>query len=392
MLINKSLGYYKVDDLEFDSKIAACIHATKFNKTVQWIFNNNIFENYSWNIEPIETLDQLYDRKARELREKYDYLIISYSGGSDSHNIVESFLRQGLHIDELLINTMTEGNGRFMPISIENKTSHNAGASEHELQTIPRLKEIESRSPNTKITIVDLTKFLFSFFDSYGDAGWIETKREGLNPLNVTRYNYLYFSEVRKKFDKDKKIAIVVGIEKPRTFIHGRNNNFYIRFSDRAANVASVNDFMHEYPNSTVEYFYWSPDSCDILCKQAHVIKRWLEVNPKYQNLWNGKSVTKEMFRLVHERLLRTLIYTTWNNSWYQADKSTSDWYSEFDSWFIRGHSGSKTHSIWLDGLNYVKTNAETFVNNKNGYADGLIVFSHDYKIGSINTINNFKF
>jgi hypothetical protein len=368
MLINKSLGYYKVDDLEFDSKIAACIHATKFNKDVKWIFNNDVFEKYSWNVEPTETLDQLYDIKTKELREKYDYLIISYSGGADSHNIVESFLRQGLHIDELLINTMSEGNEKFLPVSVENKTSHNAGASEHVLQTIPRLKEIQNRSPQTKITIVDLSKFLFSFFDSYGDASWIETKREGLNPLNVTRYNYLYYSEVRKKFDKDKKIAIVVGVEKPRTFIYDKNNNFYIRFADRAANVASVNDFMHEYPNSTVEYFYWSPDSCNILCKQAHTIKRWLEINPQHKHLWIGKAQTPEMFRLVHERLLRTLIYTTWNDSWYQADKSTSDWYSEFDSWFIRGHAGTKTHTVWLEGIKHVQKNAEKLDNNKKGY------------------------
>lgn len=390
MLINKTLGYYKVEDLEFDSKILACIHATKFNKPVQWIFNNDVFGKYRWDVEPIESLDQLYDRRARELREKYDYLIISYSGGADSHNVVESFLRQGLHIDELLINTMSEGNGNFMDISEDNKSSHNAAASEHVLQTIPRLKEIQNRSPKTKITIVDLTKFLFSFFDSHGDASWIETKREGLNPLNVTRYNYLYFSEVRKKFDKDKKIAIVVGVEKPRTYIHSETNNFYVRFNDRAANIASVNDFVKEYPNSTIEYFYWHPDSVDMICKQGHVIRRWLEANPQYKHLWSGKALSKEVFRLVHERVLRTLIYTTWNDNWYQADKSTKDWYSEFDSWFIQGHAGSKTHNIWSEGLNYVKQNASNFINQKNGYADGLVMFNHDYNLGPMSPINIF--
>jgi hypothetical protein len=391
MLINKSLGFYKVDGLEFDSKILACIHATKFNKKVEWCFNNDIFDRYPWHIEPAESLDQLYDRRSKELREKYDYIIISYSGGADSHNVVESFLRQGLHIDELLINTMSEGNGNFMTISENNKSSHNAAASEHVLQTIPRLKEIQNRSPRTKITIVDLTKFLFSFFDQHGDASWVETKREGLNPLNVTRYNYLYFSEVRKKFDKDKKIAIVVGVEKPRTFIHSKDNNFYIRFNDRAANIASVNDFVKEYPNSKVEYFYWSPDSVALICKQAHVIKRWLEINAQYRDLWVGKTLSKEVFRLVHERVLRTLMYSTWKEEWFQADKSTKDWYSEFDSWFIQGHANTKTHAIWLEGLKYVEQNAANFLNVKNNQTDGLMMFNHDYKIGPMASINNFK-
>lgn len=381
-MIKKALGYYKVDNIEFDSKIQACLFATKFSKSVTWIFNDDIFSNYDWSLEPSLSLDALYDMRSRSLREKYDYIIISYSGGADSHNIVESFLRQGLHIDELLINTMSEGNGKFMNISQDNKSSHNAAASEHVLQTLPRLQEIQNRSPKTKITIVDLTKFLFSFFDDHGDASWIETKREGLNPLNVTRYNYLYFSEIRKKFDKDKKIAIILGVEKPRTYIHSQTNDFYIRFNDRASNIASVNDFVKDYPNSTVEYFYWSPESVDILCKQAHVIKRWLELTPMYLDLWSGKSLSKEVFRLVHERVLRNLIYSTWNESWYQADKSTRDWYSEFDSWFIQGHRGTKTHTIWLEGLSYVQSNAGNFVNIKNGIADGLVMFNHDYKIG----------
>ena len=386
--MNKKTGYYKVGDLEFESKIQACLFASKINQDVSWHFNEEVFSKYPWHIEPELTLDQLYDKRARELREKYDYIIISYSGGADSHNIVQSFIRQGLHIDELLVNTMTEGNGNFMPISADNKSAHNASASEHVLQTIPRLNEIHNKIPGTKITVVDLTKFLFTFFESHGDASWVETKREGLNPLNVTRYNYLYFSEIRKKFDKDKKIAILLGVEKPRTFIHSKNNNFYIRFSDRAANIASVGDFIHEYPNSTVEYFYWSPDAVDILCKQAHVIKKWIHANPQYKDFWIGNRVTKEVYRILHERLLRSIIYTTWDQSWFQSDKSTRDWYSEFDSWFINGHAGSRSHAIWLEGIRFIENNAKNFLNStkfNNSKSDGLVTFTRDYPIGPFN-------
>jgi hypothetical protein len=378
-MMNKKLGFYTVGNLEFESKIQACLHGTKTKQPVQWNFNNKVFSTYSWHIEPSLTLDQLYDRRAKELREQYDYIIISYSGGSDSHNIVQSFIRQNLHIDEILVNTMSEGNKNFMPITPDNKTAHNAAASEHILQTVPRLNEIYNHLPNTKITVVDLTKFLFSFFESHKDASWVETKREGLNPLNVTRYNYLYFSEIRKKFDKNKKIAIILGVEKPRTFINSQTDKFYVRFSDRPANVASVGDFIHEYPNATVEYFYWSPDAVDIVCKQAHTIKKWLEINPQCKDFWVGNKLTKEVFRLVHERLLRSIIYTTWDQNWFQADKSTRDWFSEFDSWFIQGHSNSRSHAIWLEGIKYVSQNASDYINKD---ADGLLTYHHDYLIG----------
>jgi hypothetical protein len=381
-MINKKLGYYTVDNLEFDSKIKACIFATQHKKSVNWHFNDQIFDSFDWNQEPVESLDTLYDRRARELREKYDYIIISYSGGADSHNIVESFIRQGLHIDEIIVNTMEEANQKFTIVDPTIKNPENA-AAEHYLQTIPRLEDIRKRNSKIKITILDLSNYLFESWLEAGDASWIMDKREGLNPLNVTRFNYLHFSEVRKNFDKGKSIGLILGVEKPRTFIHS-NGKFYIRFTDRATNIITVENHIKEYSNSVVEYFYWSPDSIHILCKQAHIIKRWLEMFPQYQNLWFHKNMTAETFRLTHERILRPMIYSSWNNEWYQADKATKDWHSEFDSWFIDGEKGSTQHNIWLEGLSYVTENAKDYINFDNGKADGLKIFAHNYPISEM--------
>jgi hypothetical protein len=382
-MINKKLGYYTVGEFEFDSKIQACLYANKNNQEVVWHFNETVFKNYPWSKEPAESLDQLYDRRTKQLREEYDYIIISYSGGADSHNIVESFIRQGLHIDELIINTMEKGSNKFTVVDPNVKNPENA-AAEHQLQTIPRLKEIKNRIPKTKITILDLTDHLFDSWLNVGDASWVMDKREGLNPLNVTRFNYLHFNDVRKQFDKDKKIALILGVEKPRTFIHP-NNKFYIRFTDRATNIITIAEHIKEYPNAVVEYFYWSPDSCDILCKQAHVIKRWLEANPQNQSLWFHKNITGESFRLVHERILRNLMYTTWNSEWWQADKATKDWYSEFDSWFINGYVGTKQHNIWLEGINYIRGNASNFINTSKGHDDGLNAYAYNFPVAEMN-------
>ena len=109
-MINKKLGYYTVGDVEFDSKIKACIYAQTNNQDVVWHFNNEIFEKYSWHIEPEKSLDELYDLRARQLRESYDYIMLSFSGGSDSNQIAESFMRQGLLIDEIIVNTMEKAN------------------------------------------------------------------------------------------------------------------------------------------------------------------------------------------------------------------------------------------------------------------------------------------
>lgn len=384
--MDKNLGYYLCDGKEFTSKIQACLHAEKVNKPLSWIFNNHIFEKNDWKTEPVESLDALYDQRARELREKYDYLILSYSGGADSHNILMSFIRQNLLIDEIIVNTMDKGNSKYTIVN-QNIRDPRHAASEHYLQTVPRLKEVENLIPRTKISIFDLTDNLFDSFTKAGDASWILDKREGLNPLGATRFNYIHFSEIRKKFDKDKKIALVLGIEKPRTFIHS-NGSFYIRFTDRATNLVTVAEHIQDYTNSTVEYFYWSPDSCRLLTKQAHIIKRWLEAFPDKQHLWIGKTLTAEKYRLVHERLLRNILYTTWDDNWYQADKATKDWYSEFDAWFIDGHVGTNAHTIWLDGVRYLEENAKSFVKaGDDGIKDGLIVYSHNYEIGPMRNL-----
>jgi hypothetical protein len=386
-MINKKLGYYICDNLEFESKISALTYSNISKKPVEWIFNDLEFNLHDWSTEPVESLDQLYDRRARELREKYDYLILSYSGGSDSHQILMSFIRQNLLIDEIIVNTVEKGWKNFTILDPKNTSSLNSGA-EHYLQTIPRLKEIENLIPRTKITICDLTDHVYDSFLKAGDASWVLSKREALNPIGVTRFNYIYFDEVRRKFDKQKRIGLVLGVEKPKSIIH--NGQFWIRFNDRAANMVTIIDHIKDYDNSVLEYFYWSPDAVPILIKQGHVIKRWLEINPQYQQYWNSTTDFKTI-RIYHERLLRSVIYSsTWNENWFQVDKAVRDWTSEFDNWFIEGSVGTKANRIWQEGVDYVRNNLSSFLRMAPGSdnPDGLQMFVKKYLIGSIKNTN----
>ena len=78
-----------------------------------------------------------------------------------------------------------------------------------------------------------------------------------------------------KNFDKNKTIALVVGLEKPRTWI--KKGVLYMVMNDRAANIITVAEHIRDYTNSSVEFFYWSPDALKIIAKQCHTIKKWLE-------------------------------------------------------------------------------------------------------------------
>lgn len=386
-MLDKKIGYYTCDNLEFESKILAFFHSNRTGKPVEWIFNDQEFRLYNWKVEPSESLDFFYNKRAKELREKYDYLIISYSGGADSHQMLMSFVDQGLLVDEILVNTLEKGWQSVTTIDPNNKSSLNNGA-EHYLQTLPRLKEIEKLIPKTKITICDLTDSVYNSFLNVGDASWVLQKREALNPIGITRFNYVYFDEVRKRFDREKSIGLVLGVEKPKTLVY--ENKFLVRFNDRAANMVSIVDHVKDYDNSVLEYFYWSPDTVPLLIKQGHVIKRWLENNPQYLKYWTIGTSYKTI-RTFHERFLRSVVYpSTWNDSWFQVDKAVKDWYSEFDNWFIEGAKGTNAHYIWQEGVEYIKTNLKDFV--KLDYdtqeSDGLKPFAKSYMIGYMN-INN---
>jgi hypothetical protein len=91
-------GYYLVDGIKTFSKFEAWQHARDAgisSESIRFDFNSDLFSTIDWSIEPSESLDKLYANRARQLREKYDYIVLVYSGGIDSHVALQSFLKNG---------------------------------------------------------------------------------------------------------------------------------------------------------------------------------------------------------------------------------------------------------------------------------------------------------
>ena len=94
-------GYYKVGNQKFYSKAQAILYDQQNHKGIDFIFNDEDFLSADWKNEPQESLDEIYKQRAQQLREKYDYLVLSYSSGVDSTNILHSFLYNNIHLDEV---------------------------------------------------------------------------------------------------------------------------------------------------------------------------------------------------------------------------------------------------------------------------------------------------
>jgi len=357
--MNEVLGYYTVGNKKFESKIHALIEATTLKKPVRWIFNNDAFESVNWAVEPQESLDQLYRRRARQLREKYDYLVLCYSGGSDSNNILESFIAEGLKIDEIVTNFIVDAT---KPITNQNITStkaenHNA---EWDLLTKGRMQYIHDNMPGAKISNFDMSKPILDHFKDHQDGSWVLKCKEWANPMSTQRYNVIHDIGLRKQFDRSRSIGVILGVDKPPLIL--RDGRLFLQFTDTTANITPMSEHIRSYDNSTVELFYWSPDSADILRKQAWTVLKFLRTNKQYQDLWDWKAKFPghplyEKARTLKESIMRNVIYTTWNANWFQAEKGTIGWTNVNDAWFFEHMKDTPEHRAWKNGIDYLLTN-----------------------------------
>jgi hypothetical protein len=82
---------------------------------------------------------------------------------------------------------------------------------------------------------------------------------------------------------------------------------------------------------------------------------------------------------------LRSLLYSGWDDSWFQADKSTNWWNTEFDSWFRKDPQFSKEFKLWQHGIGFLAAKIPEYVTYNNyGQADKLKVFKNQYLIGTM--------
>ena len=94
-------GYYTVGSYKTYSKVEALEYHAQNKHAVQWHYNPEVYNNFDWTVEPPGSLDNWYRARALQIREQYDYLVIWYSGGADSDNILNTFVKNNIFIDEI---------------------------------------------------------------------------------------------------------------------------------------------------------------------------------------------------------------------------------------------------------------------------------------------------
>jgi hypothetical protein len=340
---NPKLGFYTVGEKIFYSKPAALLEATKTNNFPHWNFNREVFSKQPWLEEPETDLRELYCIRAQQLRDRYDYIKLEVSGGGDSTTALYAFVLNGIHLDEVVFRYPKQGE-LDLGADAKNTKPENT-LSEWEFAAKPLLQWLATNYPNIKITFHDYSEDILNYSS---DESWVESAKDYLHPEHTFKHDPLAVKDHKILADSGKSICTLYGIDKPKLCI--KDGHWYLYFLDIQANHS--NSGVQNYTNLSTEYFFWTPDTPEILRKQAHIIRAWftLPQNKHLQFLirWPNYSVAQ---RTTYESLTKPLIYPDFDPTTWQTTKSTNNFYSEMGYWFYKNFQGSDFHRVWEAGI-----------------------------------------
>ena len=373
MMKNNLYGYYKVNDDIYTHKISALIAATKSNTTPTWHFHKEVYSKFDWQQSSISIKDA-YQKRAKQLREKYDYLVMSFSGGSDSWSAIQSFIDSGTHLDEIFVRWPISATvGKYTPNTMIDHASNIL--SEWELTIYPMLTYYQKIIPKTKITVHDFSDQLLS--SEVTDNDWMLTQ-DYLNVGSFIKFQAISDGEL-KAIESGKSTAIIFGTDKPQLCY--RDGGIYCYFIDKLANC-------HAYSSTTrvSELFYWTPDVPEITISQAHELYNFVKTSPALLDLitW-GQPYDNEKKNLWN-KISKSIIYPDYAKlSTFQVNKSYTSVLDEVDDW-MKDLKDFRYKQSWKWGLDNVLASIDKrFIELKNGEITGLSGFIDDmYYVGSI--------
>jgi hypothetical protein len=256
--------YYSEDKKIFSSKIQAIQYSKQNNIKIWFNYYDDTWSKLNWSIEPTQSLEYYYKEHALSIRDNYDYVILCYSGGYDSTNILETFYYNNIKLDKIVMV------GAFSQDSISGVDENHNGELYHNAYTL-----VEKLGLSSITETIDYTK-LFNDIKRLKvyDLGeeWIHQMNGFYSPHNWFWYDLPKY--VVPNNIKDKKVAIIFGKDKPKLignkFCFSDNPALsYAGGPDKTTNIHRIN-------------FYWDPDYPFILLKQLYKIK---ETRLNYPNV-----------------------------------------------------------------------------------------------------------
>lgn len=347
---NDQFGFYTVGDFKTYSKLEAIEQSGRTQKSVEWKFNNDTFDTINWTQEPPGSLDFWYRERAQQIRDKYDYIVLWYSGGADSHNVLMSFVKNNIFVDEIAQYHNLDGDGGNKQTFLNEEVFATSA---------PLTQDLIQNNPTyrcTKHRLVDLTDIQTNLFKKENKWDYFYHVGMHLSPNALAR-SYLRetLPDYQNLINQGKSICFVYGSEKP--MVEKQGDNWYVVFQDCLDNAVSSRTQMLNRDWEHNELFYWSAELPQMVAKQAHIVKRFLsQLSPasvdnryiascervyddygrKQLTAWYADVVVdQKKYQLLPDGLHR-LIYPFWNPATIVSPKPPSLAYSPRDTWMFK--------------------------------------------------------
>jgi len=362
------LGCYRVGDLKFYSKFDALDMHAKTGTHPHWDFNEAVFSSYDWSAEPKESILELYRKRAQQLRDQYDYIVVMYSGGADSTTALESFLHNGIKVDEVA------SYSNFQRTGIRDDLLN----AEIVNVVLPNIEKLQKQYPWLKHRMIDMLEIELDYFKEKTSADFFRVTNMYLNPNASARESLaLKIKEWADIIHSGKKLAIVWGKDKPR--VYHENEQWICKFIDFLDDACTVKSIAGEEPY-TDEFFYWTPDLPEIVIKQAHLIKNYLNSSNVVQLPFVStvssdlayKEVDGKKYWLSNHGV-HSIIYPNWDISTYTFGKTPSCVITPRSSSFYQLQQSHEARQNYFKGLEkYWSTISNYWKNNPNDIARGV--------------------
>ena len=334
--------YYSEDGSSFTSKIKAVNYGLKNNQKIQFYYHDEIYSLVDWKTEPSESIDYYYKEQAQRIRDNYDYVILAYSGGYDSTNILETFHYNNIKLDKII--TI----GALSQDSVSGVDENHNGELYHNV--FPYLKELNLESITQ---VLDYTTY-FSDINRFSIAkyneNWVDEIGAWFSPHNW------FWKDIEQYIVppewKNKRIALVFGKDKPSLFYDPKSvvslqpvnsppqlNSFCFRDTP----CMSYADTGTKGDIDRIN-FYWDPTYTNILVKQLHMINKVYQVS-----MFSGyfPEIGIQTFSNIDTN---TIVYNLKKKLMFKSGKSKTNLISLRDS-YLKDKQNSDVYTLYNKGM-----------------------------------------
>jgi hypothetical protein len=332
-----SFGCYRVYDKnnhtfykDYLNKVEALLEATRLKKLntnvgITFRYYSDIWRNFNYSLCGQIPLDVLYKDRAMQLRDKYEFLILKYSGGSDSHNVLMTFLKNNIKLDAIYVNWPVSAKSKNLYTPNNLNFSPKNELSEWDYVIKPDLDWISKNYPDIKIYVDDWLESITT--EKRIDDTQFQKQNHYLSPISF--YRMQHFSKFEKTlFDKGVNVGIIEGADKPNLYISELEPNKVVsRFVDWPLQHNLT------FGGTGTEYFYITPDYPLLAVEMAYQVYLHYKNNKedrlllyplsKFNNLSKEKTLMllNQTPQYLKDEICKKVLYPFWNTNRFQIKK-----------------------------------------------------------------------